>query len=338
MDSKSLREVWYYYPHGTEGAVLTKGTIAGEGEESGVCQWIQNAGMNRYYDQNKNTVYIQNGHRWNRDLSVLRLPTDEPALQQFLDQVEGRSSPLGGILADGQGLLVKVIYDENGQVEDTLVEYNTQIRREEFFQNPWPANVKIVDERDAMHRRGWAYFRIAGEIHGQKVKGEGRIAFTERALYEHSPWIYLQVGNQEYVQRSYADRQGRIRFEPNGSFFSGLSRPWLGLHTLDLIRRDAAKEKVYFSPPEILREHEVSVILTRGNQKVMYSMDLVTDVVRKIKMYDSQDQKVGELYFDYIQDLSISSEGNFHPRPITQNRKTDTGIFWYFDLGTGNQH
>lgn len=336
MDSKSVREVWYYYPYGSQGVVMTKGTIAGEGEESGICQWIQNVGMNRYFDQSKNTVYIQNSHRWNRDLSVLRLPTDEPALKQFIDRVEGRPSQLGGILADGQGLLLKVIYDDNGQVEDTQVDYNSQVPREEFFQNPWPADVKVVDERDAMHRRGWTYFRIAGEIRGQKVKGKGRIAFTERAFYEHLPWFYLQVGNQEYVQRAYADRQGRIRLEPNGSFFSGLSRPWLGLNTLDLIRRDAAKEKMYFSPPEILREHEISLILTRGNQKLMYSIDIVTDVVRKITMYDSREQKVGELYIDYIQDLSRISEGDFLPQPSTQSWKNDTGISWFFDLGTGN--
>jgi len=62
---------------------------------------------------------------------------------------------------------------------------------------------------------------------------------------QNSPWLRLEVVDRlkivdSGVEARIYDIEGKIagRYE-GSSFFTGLSRPWMGLHTVDTICRDA---------------------------------------------------------------------------------------------------
>ena len=52
---------------------------------------------------------------------------------------------------------------------------------------------------------------------------------------------------------------------PRGSFFKGLSRPWMGLHTIDSVRRDAAEQRARFETQVLAGGRQGQVTVLAGN-------------------------------------------------------------------------
>ncbi len=171
--SNGNKEYWYYYPPNANGAVMMRLKSTAGGKQS-YCQWLQTDQANYY--KRGNSIYINNYRMWNSDLAVWRLPTDNAQLRDFLSQVERTSGKMKYVPGDGDGLLVIVKQNENSN--DSQITYCYDVSDEEYFRYSWPVGAKIIDNRDPMHKRGWTYFRIDGQIGGEQIQGTGRIPFV----------------------------------------------------------------------------------------------------------------------------------------------------------------
>ena len=187
---------------------------------------------------------------WLDDLSVFKLPTDGAEMRGFLSQVEGIHNDIQPVsTGKGRGLLAIVEREtENTSAGKPWTISSLNVLDSDYFQSDWPSDVQIVDNRDAMHQRGWTYFRVRGDVRGQSISGTGRIPFVYAARRGHNAWFQLKVGAGVSVLDGGAavlqDAQGTALGKyPRGSFFKGLSRPWMGLHTIDSVRRDAAEQQ-----------------------------------------------------------------------------------------------
>jgi RNA polymerase sigma-70 factor (ECF subfamily) len=172
---KGSREYWYYYPTKANNTIMMQVKGADAKGQNSYCQYLQNAEGNYYFDRGKNTVYIENYRQWQKDFSVWRLPTDSFELSQFLTRIDGRKRLTEDVYRSQSGLLLVVKQpgkDNSGRLQVTR-HYN--VLGEDYFKYDWPVNVKAVDNRDVMHKRGWTYFTVSGQIAGKEVKGAGRI-------------------------------------------------------------------------------------------------------------------------------------------------------------------
>ena len=306
-------ERWYYYPPNGNGAVMMRFRSNTDGEQF-YCQWLQNDQAN-YYKHN-NVMYIRNCRLWADDLSVRRLPTDNPELIDFLSQVEGKTVPLEYVRHNGGGLLVIAKGDKDTGFSQVIHRYDAS--SEEYFRYNWQGKAKALDERDAMHKRGWTYFRIAGEINGKQVTGKGRIPFVYATSRTHRPWLELTAGQ---------------RIISEGSF-AGLSRPWMGLHTIDTIRRDAAKQGIWFETGVLPDGSKAEVILTHNKNKLVYTIDMQADVVEKITFLSETGKLIGQLNFSYMQDIKTAGNKFAEPRrrSYRQSPRKGQGMLWLFEL------
>jgi hypothetical protein len=148
-----------------------------------------------------------------------------------------------------------------------------------------------------MHKRGWTYFTITGQVNGKQVEGRGRIPFVYATSKTHSPWLTLKVGDSNVNEVS----------------FAGLGRPWMGLHSLDTIRRDAAKHHVRFETKHTRDEAKVEIVLTCEQVKLVYTVDMEKDVIEKITFLKNGDRE-GELRFSYLQETNQAANGFIEPR------------------------
>ena len=306
-------ECWYYYPPNGNGAVLMQLKSDADGGQS-YSQWLQNDQANYY--KRKNIIYINNYRTWASDLTVGRLPTDSPQLTDFLSQVEGTTKPLKYVQDDSSGLLVIVKQNENG--DHLQVTHRYDASNEEYFRYSWSARAKIIDNRDAMHKRGWTYFRIIGRIDGEQVQGTGRIPFVYAASKRYSPWLRLKLKDREIVD----DGDGRL--------FKGLGRPWMGLHSIDTVRRDAAEQRVWFQTELLSGNTRAQVVLDCERTKLVYTIDMEKDVVERIAFSGGAE---GELEFDYLQDIDdISSEFIVPSTGRYRVAERSEGILWLVRL------
>jgi len=256
---------------------------------------------------------MNNFRMYNPDMSVRRLPTDGEDLTDFISRIAGRPDDMEYVSGKGKGLLV--------------------------IQFDWPESTKIIDNRDQMHKRGWTYFRISGQLNGQQVSGTGQIPFVYATSKRYSPWFKLQIGSSVTINDSGTtacvfDANGKaLARYTGGSFFKGLGRPWMGLHTIDTVRRDAAEQEVWFEAKKISGSNKSEVVLTGGQVKLVYTIDMETDVIEKITFStDSGDE--GELRFSYLQ--NIDNPGSEFTRPRTGNyrspQQSSPGMLWLVKL------
>jgi RNA polymerase sigma-70 factor (ECF subfamily) len=335
--SKDMEQCWYFFPEGPGRPVMMRLLeFDGSGENS-YCRNLQNQHANYYYD--KDTVYINNFRMYNPDLSVIKLPTDGEDLSGFISRVEGSQADTERISSTKKGLLV--ISGRSGRDGDRIwkTERHFNVLDEEYFQLDWPQNARIVDKRDEMHKRGWTYFRISGRINGRQVSGTGRMPFVYDTSRQFAPWLDLQLANGIRVVDSGA---GAFRFDanrkivaayPSGSFFKGLGRPWMGLHTIDTIRRDAAQMQVWFETKSLPGGEKAEVILTVGQVKLVYTINMETDVIEKITFSADNDVR-GELEFSYLQNID-NAGSEFAPPRLEGYRKPQQnppGMLWLVNL------
>ncbi|MHC4110144.1 MAG: RNA polymerase sigma factor [Planctomycetota bacterium] len=294
---KGSREYWYYYPSQANNMVVMHVKKSDAKGQNSYCQYMQNAEGNYYFDRKKNTLYIENYRQWQKNFSVWRLPTDSFELSQFLTQIDGRKRLTEDVYSSQKGLLlvVKQSGQENNDQLQVTRHYN--MLGEDYFKYDWPANIKVVDNRDVMHKQGWAYFKITGQINGKEVKGAGRIPFVydERQSHWPWPWMKLRIGEEVFVDKE----------------FIGLARPWAGLHAVDTVRRDAAKKQIPFETKLRARDNKAQVTLTKESGEIIYTIDMTKDVVEQIVFAG---HRKGELLFEYIQEIDDLDNEFIEPR------------------------
>ncbi len=306
---KNNAEHWYYYPPNGDGAVIMRFKY-GSGSDQSYCQWLQNDQANYY--KNNNAMYIRNSRAWADDLSVRRLPTDSPELTDFLSQVEGKTVPLEYVRHNDGGLLVIAMGDEDTGFSQIIHRYDAS--SEEYFRYNWQGKAKAVDQRDAMHKRGWTYFRIAGEINGKRITGTGRIPFVYATSRTHYPWLKLTAGQRIIREAS----------------FTGLCCPWMGLHTIDTVRRDAAEQRIWFETGVLPDGSKAEVTLTYNKNKLVYTIDMQADVVEKITFLSEAGELIGQLNFSYLQE--VENIGNEFTSPREKDHVKTQGKLWLCEL------
>jgi RNA polymerase sigma-70 factor (ECF subfamily) len=338
----TVEECWYYFPQRANGPVMMRTMKSDSKGRWSYCAWRQNEHANYYFDNRRNTVCIRNSRFWRQDLSVWRLPTDTPKLRQFLSKVEGRSEQIEYAPLRGEGLLIMARSNGDGNGSSLRVIHHDYILDGEQFRYDWPARMKVSDNRDAMHKRCWTYFRVEGEVNGEKVRGEGRMPFVYAASEQYRPWLRLEVGNRLRIvdngRRAACGGGGRVMTSyKGGSFFKGLSRPWMGRHTIDTVRRDAAEREIAFET-ELARDgREAEVVLFCEQGKLVYTIDMQKDVVDKIA-FSMDNGRKGELRFSYLQDISEAGSEFVGPRVRRSHRserRASPGMLWLVQLAEG---
>jgi len=312
--SKEAMECWYYYPPNGNGAVMMRLESNADGTQS-YSQWLQNDQSNYY--RHKNTIYINNHRMWTNDLSVWRLPTDSPQLTEFLSRVEGKREGMRYVPHRIGGLVVVVKQEQNGGYSQ--ITHRRDISDEEYFRYRWPAGAKVVDNRDAMHKRGWTYFKITGQVNGKEVRGRGRMPFVYAASQRHWPWVVLKVGETIVNEVS----------------FAGLGRPWMGLQTIDTVRRDAARKHIWFETKHKKRSGIAEVVLKLEDGRIVYTVDMEKDVIDKITL-STRDGREGELNFSYLQEIDNIGNEFTEPGRKKQNPERSDGILWLLELIRNN--
>ena len=120
--------------------------------------------------------------------------------------------------------------------------------------------------------------------------------------------------------------------------FAGLSRPWMGLHTIDTVRRDAAEKQIWFETKYSSAGNKAQVKLTKGSSEVIYNIDMEKDVIDKITFSTSDGRsrtETGEMIFTYVQEINGVGNEFAKPRSVksygTSQRKP-VGMLWLMEL------
>jgi hypothetical protein len=121
-----------------------------------------------------------------------------------------------------------------------------------------------------------------------------------------------------------------------GGFFKGLSRPWMGLHTIDTVRRDAGERQVPFQTIVAPDGKDVQVTVIRNQTRLVYTIDLKTDVVKSIAFFVGE-APAGQLDFEYLQDLPVARSEFIAPRTANYrgSLSQDEGMLWLIRLVDG---
>jgi hypothetical protein len=210
-----------------------------------------------------------------------------------------------------RGLLVICRQQRDGENLMWRINRHLNVLNEEYFLSSWPDSVRVIDDRDPMHERGWTYFEVDGEIAGRRVSGRGRLPFVYAAARVHYPWLELSVGGRPAVVDTPAgariyDGTGRVSSRPaGGSFFAGLPRPWTGLHAIDTIRRDAAEQRLRFETTYDSDNGCATITAHAEDFALIYTVNLEMDVVEAITFCTEATAgptRLGELHFTYLQE------------------------------------
>jgi len=339
MVSSERQEYRYYFPLGPSEPLMLRAQSGSVGDDS-YWQILQNHRGNYYFHDNK--VHINNYHMYANDLSVIKIPTDDPELTDFICRVEGSTNPIAHVSAKGKGLLVIAARDESANDSRPWGIRHYNVLDEDYFQADWPVIAKVIDNRDRMHERGWTYFRISGQINGQDVSGSGRIPFIYTASIQNSAWLKLQVGSLTIVDTydnayTYLSPQAPLGIYKGGSFFKGLGRPWMGLHTIDTVRRDAAEQRIVFETKHTEGSQYAAVELVRGDLKVTYSIDLDKDVIDEIT-FSNEQGVIGNMKFEYLESVENINNDFVAPRRPRQQTVTQnsSGLLWLVQMLEGS--
>ncbi len=266
--------------------------------------------------------------------------------ERLRKRVEGHPGGMEYVADSRKGLLVVLARDAANGRKTWRVDRHEAVLEEQYFQSDWPASVKIADNRDEMHRRGWTWFRLSGQINGEEVAGTGRVPFVYETSGAHYPWLDISVGGRLRIVDTGAeagvyDSAAKLlgRYE-GGSFFEGLAKPWMGLHTIDIVRRDAAGRRVWFETKHDAARGKAEIVLTFDAVKLVYEIDLRSDVIDRITFREKSDgdqDAMGEVRFSYLQEIPPTSGEFAAPRPISSagGIKDRLGTFWLAKLAGG---
>ena len=347
--SESIEDRWDYYPDGRDGALMSRLVIYDENRKNSYCQWLQDDTCNYFYNKPDNTVYLNNFRPWASDLYVPVLPTDSLQIIDFLSRVQTISPDFRTDRATGDNLLIITTHDNTINSSNYKTTRHQNALQEDFFRYTWTEGIEFVDNRDDIHRQGWCYFRVKGKMAGAKVTGTGRLPLYHRTSKEHRPWLKLKIESPQGLLYIFdastgavvvsAD-SGKIATYPAGSFFKGLSRQWMGLHTIDTIRRDAAEKQIMFETSYTSGQVKADVSVLHGETTAVYTVDMERDLIEKIEFINNSEgdlETVGSLEFSYIQQAKLSTLEFKEPVPKRSRRfhQDALGISWLSQLAEG---
>lgn len=321
----------YFFPDGPQGAVMLRTEALEKQVET---RWgvMQNAIGN--FQWIGDTMQQNNAHWYREDLSVLRLPTDRADLRSFLTRMDGQAGYQNTVQQSGKDLLVICGGDNGAGTHPIRTVRHHNVLVEDYFQPYRPEGVSFVDQRDAMRKRGWTFFKVSGHLNEQRIKGSGRLPFVYAKLNQRSPWLQLEIGNSirliDTVQGASARNAQGIQRYGAGTFFRGLIRPWQGLHVIDSVRRDAALAELPFTTQRSEIPNEVHVTVQRENVSLIYSILLDQDLISGINILING-KKQGALRFEYLQELP--SSGSFtQPRAERGENSGPLDMQWMFSF------
>lgn len=340
LDTTQRHESWYYFPERGNKTVMQRLLRSDATGRNPVCQILQNQYANYHFDRRSNAVHIHNYRAWKPDLSVMRLPTDSPDLSDFIAQVEGQPADMELTNVNRNRLLVICNHPSEHGSRIWRIDRHMNVLEEEYFQVSWPERRRVIDNRDAMHKRGWTYFQISGRVGHRSVSGVGRLPFVYAYAHRHHPWLRLRLaGGTRFVDtptgaRLY-DQAGLIDAEfRGGSFFKGLLRPWMGLHCVDTIRRDAAEQTLVFETTYDKDATRTRITVHTGDLTLIYTVDMETDVIETIHFVaegTTEPRLLGELHFTYLQEIPEETDASFTAPPsirLGTAPRQPVGILW----------
>ena len=347
--SKGAYEQWFYFPDGIDDPMFMRMQRWTPELDQKLCSWLENGQGNYYYNSGEKKIYLHNFRVCWSSLKVCHLPTDTKEFSDFLSQIEGDLPALCENIRDEKtGFLTSSVDYRFVNTPNFLTEYRYNTIEPERFQYDWPASVPVIDQRDQMHTRGWTYFHIDGKLNDKNISGRGRIPFVYDAIKKYPAWMRLNIGNELEIVDSSDGAQLRradgtvIAAYPAGTFFKGLSRPWMGMHTADVIRRDAVTKKVWFFNKQLEYKNNVIITLTYKDQNrdidLIYNIDMEKDLVDNIR-FDINGTPIGLLSFSYLQDINQVDNEFIEPVIFKTSQipiQDDPGILWLFNLAQGN--
>jgi RNA polymerase sigma-70 factor (ECF subfamily) len=351
--SKGAYERWFYFPEGIDGPAFMRMQRYTADLSEKLCAWLENGDASYYYNSDSHTVYITNSRVCWSNLKVRRLPTDSEEFINFLREVEGEPDAYREYIRDEKTGLVTSSVDYrfvNAFSYKTDYEFNTI--GPELFQYKWDEPVSdFVDQRDQMHKRGWTYFRIDGQLNGKKVTGKGRIPFVYKTCKEYPAWLKIDIdGELEILDCQYgaqlkkADEQ-IIENYPSGTFLKGLSRSWMGFHSADVVRRDAVEKQIWFFSEWDEKEENVIITLfdkkSQNGTKIIYTIDYENDIIENMLFMSGTDTK-GYFEFTYFQNIADETSDEFTEPEVSKTSynmiQESPGILWLINLAEGRLH
>ena len=345
--SKGAYEQWFQFPEGVDGPMFFRMQRWDPLQNKKLCAWLQDGQANYYFHGGARKLYITNDRVYWSSLKVRRLPTDSAEFMAFLSEIEGRVREVTYHRDPRTGILTGAVDSRfrDARHFHTTYEYNTT--EPNAFELDWPDDTPVVDQRDAMHRRGWTYFTVQGCIGERRIDGRGRLPFVYDTWKEQPAWLILDAGDVTIVDCNEVAHiraaDGRLADTyPGGSFFAGLGRPWMGLHTIDLVRRDAAAQRIQFETNRFEEDNQAGVTLVHriGSTDVdlFYLIDLDTDVIDEIRFAINK-QPAGALRFTYLQDIEAVGDEFAEPEVSVERprRLSDRpGLTWLARLAAGD--
>jgi RNA polymerase sigma-70 factor (ECF subfamily) len=310
--SKGAYEQWFYFPQGIDGPIFFAMQRWNPQMKVKQCSWRQDGSGNYYFHSGERIIYIGNYRLPTRNLQTRRLPSDSPEFTAFLDSVEGRCPDIDYNRDPETGMLTGMLDHRFYNAPDfsSSIKYN-KFNQTEFdnFRYKWPADANVVDQRDALHKNLQAFVKITGQLNGIPIEGQSCIVFVYDKLAETTPWLKIKIGDTEIIdnlQAAVLIKNGAKFYYPAGIFFKGLARPWMGMHTVDIVRRDAAAQKVKFitTPPSQNGEqadYSIGVAFIDKSAKLDYQVSYYSDLLDKITFY-AGDKGIGQMNFEYVID------------------------------------
>jgi len=352
--SKGAYEQWYYFPEGVDGTMFMMMQRWDPQQENKLCGWLQNRTGNYYYYSGGKTIYLYDYHLPMRYLTTRRLPSDSPEFTEFLDEVEGKTTGIKYTRDPKTGLLLGVLDNRFYNAQNFRSSFSYNKLNEKFFESyryTWPESTPVIDQRDEMHKRGWTYFRITGQINDQQVRGCGQIPFIYDALAQHQPWLKLNVAGKLKIIDSPSmaylttDDDKAVASYTAGSFFKGLARPWMGMHAIDIIRRDAAEKRVRFATENFGGDDKhygkAKISMSAQAIRIDYTVDIDKDIIEKIEFFESigsEAKKCGFLEFTHLEKIEESAGEFAEPEKIKVPREMhhdSIGMLWLIELVQG---
>ena len=108
--------------------------------------------------------------------------------------------------------------------------------------------------------------------------------------------IALSVSDKRAVMESSAG----TRSLPAGTFFMGMNKPWMGLHCIDTVRRDAAINGIPFKTELLSDKTKCKVSLFHNSNIIEYVIDMDMDLIDKISFRDESGNSNGHIVFEYF--------------------------------------
>ncbi|MHC4797845.1 MAG: RNA polymerase sigma factor [Planctomycetota bacterium] len=350
LSSKGAYEQWYHFPQGNGGPFFFRMQRWDPRQTTKLCSWVQNSHANFYCNVGTGIIHINNYRLYYVGHGTKTLPTDPRELCEFIRKVEGDETG-----SDSQASLINYNRDPGtgnpasrlDKRFKALGDFKTVYDYSEIPMNLFNSPVweKMADDRDEMHKRGWTYFRIAGRLDDRTISGTGRLPFVYNTCKSHYAWLELKLDGKPVAVDDgklacMMTPDGNVRrVYPGGSLFKGLSRPWVGFHTMDIIRRDAAREKIMFSTAIIEPHVKVNITIVDDSNpihyRIRYTVDVENDLLEKIVFWMARDgifdRASGEMTFSYLNEVDGVGDEFSGPQPVKAGIKqveANASVLW----------